>query len=158
MSNIVNVGISLDGYIADRNGGLDWLNMVPNPDNDDFGFANFMGHIDALVMGRKTLDMILSFGCEWPYSKPVFVMSSTMKDVPEAVQGKVEIMNGSLENIVKTLNTKGFKKLYIDGGKLIQSFLEKDMIDELILTTLLSCLVVVYYSGANCRNIRSSIM
>jgi len=62
-------------------------------------------------------------------------MNSTMKKVPKAVEGKVEIVDGALEDVVSVLNAKGFKKLYIDGGKLIQGFLAKDMIDELILTT-----------------------
>lgn len=134
MVNIVYVGVSLDGYIADRNGGLDWLQMVPNPDNSDFGFGEFMESVDALVMGRKTFETVLAFGCEWPYTKPVFVVSSTMTDVPEAVQDKATVVNGSLEEIVGTLDRKGYQRLYIDGGKLVQGFLAKDLIDEMILT------------------------
>lgn len=134
MSNIVYIGTSLDGYIADRDGGLDWLQRVPNPDHSDFGFADFMAGIDALVMGRITFETVCSFDVDWPYSKPVFVLSSTLDDVPEALQGRAEIVSGSLPNVLETLHNRGLNRLYIDGGKTVQSFLAQDLIDELIIT------------------------
>jgi len=88
MPNVVYIATSLDGYIADANGSLDWLNTVPNPDSTDYGFADFMDGIDALVMGRKTFETVLGFGGDWPYSKPVFVLSSTLKALPETLQCK----------------------------------------------------------------------
>lgn len=134
MPNIAYVGASLDGFIADRDGGLDFLNAVPNPDGYDFGFADFMDSVDALLMGRKTFEVILSFDVEWPYSKPVFVLSSILVDVPEPLKGKVEIVNGKLADVVAELNRRGFHGLYVDGGKLVQGFLEQGMLDEMIIT------------------------
>lgn len=136
MKNIVYIGTSIDGYIADRDGGLDFLNTVPNPDLDDFGWMAFMETVDALLMGRGTLDAILGFDCPWPYAKPVFVLSSTMTEVPEGLEGKVEIVSGEIKDVVADLNAKGFESLYVDGGKLIQGFLQRDMIDEMIITTI----------------------
>lgn len=52
------------------------------------------------------------------------------------LQNKVEIVNGPIEKVIQRLNQKGFKNLYIDGGKYIQSFLQKDMVDELIISQL----------------------
>jgi len=57
--NIVYIATSLDGYIADRNGKLDWLENIPNPDGNDFGYSDFMENIDALVMGRNTYEVVL---------------------------------------------------------------------------------------------------
>ena len=134
MTNIVYIATSLDGYIADKDHGLDWLNCVPNPHQDDMGFAEFMKGIDALVMGRNTFETVCGFDIPWPYAKPVFVLSKTLKSVPEKVQGKVELINGSLEDVVAILNQKGFERLYIDGGKTVQNFLAEDMIDEMIIS------------------------
>ncbi|MCW8346917.1 dihydrofolate reductase family protein [Vibrio sp. ZSDZ65] len=136
MANIVYIATSLDGFIADKNNNLEWLHDVPNPEGSDFGFADFMDRIDALVMGRNTLDVVLSFDCEWPYSKPVFVLSNTMKEVPKGYEGKVFLINGDLNDIVKDLNTRGYHDLYIDGGVTIQNFLQEDLIDEMIITTI----------------------
>ena len=136
MANIVYIATSIDGFITDRNGGLDWLNMVPNPENDDLGWVDFMNRVDALVMGRLTFETVCSFDCDWPYIKPVFVLSNSLTAVPDGYEDKVELVNGSLDEVVAEINQKGYKNLYIDGGKTIQSFLKKDLIDELIVTTI----------------------
>lgn len=136
MPNIVYIAISLDGYIADQDEGLDWLNNYPNPEANDFGFSDFMAGIDALVMGRKTFEMVASFGGGWPYPVPAFVLSGSLKEVPKALSGKVEVVQGELSNIVGQLNARGLNNLYIDGGFTIQNFLAADLIDELIITRL----------------------
>lgn len=136
MSNIVFIATSLDGYIADKNGGIDWLHTIPNPEGNDMGYAKHVDSIDALVMGRNTLDMVLSFGIDWPYSKPVFVLSNTMTSVPEGYEDKVFLVKGALVEVLADIHAKGFKNLYIDGGVTIQNFLKEDLIDELIITTI----------------------
>lgn len=134
MRNIVFIGTSLDGYIADQDGGLEFLQSVPNPDNDELGFPEFMDNIDALLMGRRTYETVLGFGGKWPYSKPVFVLSGSLTSLPDHLKGRVKLVSGPVEEVVQQLNKKGYEDLYIDGGKLIQSFLQKDMIDELIIS------------------------
>jgi len=136
MSNIVYIGVSLDGYIADKKGGLEWLEIIPNPDNDDLGWSDFMERIDALVMGRNTFEAVLGFGVQWPYEKKVFVLSNTLKSLPDGYEDKAEIINGTPKEITKKLKDKGYNNLYVDGGKTIQSFLQADMIDEMIITRL----------------------
>ena len=134
--NIVYLGKSLDGYIAGKNGELDWLDMVPNPNQDDMGFNAFMDDIDALVMGRNTFEMVLSFGVDWPYKKHVFVLSGSLKEIPKGLAGKVSIVQGTLSEVLEAIHSKGHHKLYIDGGKTVQAFLAENLIDELILTTI----------------------
>lgn len=135
MSLYVYIAQSLDGYIADKNGGIDWLNEIPNPENSDFGFAEFIGKIDAIVMGRNTFETAISFGV-WIYTKPVYVVSATLNDLPQEYSGKAEILNLKPKQIIETLAKNGMKNLYIDGGALIQSFLSEDLIDELIITSI----------------------
>jgi dihydrofolate reductase len=107
MANIVYIAASLDGFIAKKDGGLDWLLDIPNPDNTDYGFSEFLKSIDAIVMGRNTYELVLTFK-EWPYTKPVFVLSRTLKSVPENMKDKVEIINGDADSIVKELNSRQY--------------------------------------------------
>ena len=134
--NMVFIARSLDGYIADKNGGLDWLNAVPNPDHLDMGYEKFIERVDAIVIGRTTFEMVCSFDMEWPYKIPVFILSTSIATVPESLKDKVEILNGPLPKILEQIHQKGFTRLYIDGGVTVQNFLKEDLIDELIITTI----------------------
>ena len=134
--NSVFIATSLDGYIADKNGGIDWLYSIPNPNNDDMGYVEFNNGIDALVMGRTTFETVLGFDVEWPYDKPVFVLSNKLKEIPESHKGKAFSVKGTLTVILDHIHEKGFYKLYIDGGTTIRSFLKEDLIDEMVLTTI----------------------
>jgi dihydrofolate reductase len=135
MSVYVYISQSLDGYIADENGGIEWLNDIPNPENSDFGYVEFMNNIDAIIMGRNTFETVQSFGI-WPYSKPVYVISTSLHNLPKQYSDKAKIMNLKPKKIIEKLENDGLKNLYIDGGTLIQSFLSEDLIDELIITTI----------------------
>ena len=138
--NKVFIATSLDGYIADKNGGTDWLHSIPNPDNIDMGYGEFTSQIDALVMGRNTFETICGFDIDWPYQKPVFVLSNSLTSIPEKFSGKVILIKGVLKDIIKQINEKGFYSLYIDGGKTIQGFLKEDLIDEMTIT-IIPCLL-----------------
>lgn len=133
MVNFVYIATSLDGFIATIDGGVDWLNEIPNPEGHDYGFTEFMKGIDALVMGRKSFEKVLSFGV-WPYDKPVFVLSRSKLNIPEELADIVKITSGSPREIVNQLAQLGYQNLYIDGGLTIQGFLDADLIDEMIIT------------------------
>ncbi|MFZ1520471.1 MAG: dihydrofolate reductase family protein [Ignavibacteriaceae bacterium] len=135
MSNFIYIAVSLDGFIARKDGHIDWLLELPNPDGSDFGFADFMKNIDAVVMGRNTFEIVQSFN-EWIYTKPVFVLSRTLKSLPEKFSDKAELLNAKPNDVLRILNQRGFKNLYIDGGKTIQDFLKLELIDEMIITTI----------------------
>lgn len=113
--NSLFIATSLDGYIADKNGGIDWLHSIPNPDKDDMGYVQFTNRIDALVMGRTTFETVLGFDVDWPYDKPVFVLSNTLQEIPESHQGKASLVKGTLTEILDQIHEKGFSRLYIDG-------------------------------------------
>ncbi len=132
--NKVFIATSLDGYIADKNGAIDWLHSIPNPDNIDMGYGQFDSLIDALVMGRTTFETVCGFDMDWPYQKPVFVLSNNMTSIPEEYQDKAFLVKGTLKEIIGSIHEKGFYILYIDGGRTIQSFLKEDLIDEITIT------------------------
>jgi dihydrofolate reductase len=135
MSNTVYIATSIDGYIAREDGAIDWLMELPNPDNSDYGFSVFLDRIDGIIMGRKSFETVLEFN-EWPYpkTKPIFVLSNSLDELPGGLPAKVEIVKGQLKRIIELLTDKGMNNLYIDGGKTIQSFLKEDLIDEMIIT------------------------
>lgn len=64
------------------------------------------------------------------------MVTSSLKSLPDDLNGKVEIVKGELIDILKHIHNKGNTKLYIDGGSLVQSFLKEDLIDEMIITTI----------------------
>ena len=132
----VFIATSLDGYIADLNGSVDFLYDYPDIEGEDMGYLAFIASIDALVMGRKTFETVLGFDVDWPYDRPVFVWTTELKEVPTLLEGKVHLMSGNAENLVQQLKASGFKNLYIDGGMTIRSFLEEDLVDEMTLTTI----------------------
>jgi dihydrofolate reductase len=131
----VFIATSLDGWIARKNGEIDWL-TAPNPAGvgEDYGYKTFFDSVDALVMGRKTFELVLTFG-EWPYAdKRVIVLSSGSPQIPEKLSGKVEATSLSPADLVAQLSAQGVRHVYVDGGKTIQSFLRAGLIDEMILT------------------------
>ncbi|SFC20100.1 dihydrofolate reductase family protein [Pseudoalteromonas denitrificans] len=79
---------------------------------------------------------MLTLECDWPYSKPVFVLSNTLNSVPKGYEDKVSLVNGDLKELTEKLKSNGYTNLYIDGGVTIQSFLNEDLIDEMIITTI----------------------
>lgn len=131
--NYVYIASSIDGYIATSDGDIDWLRETPNPNNSDYGYSEFIKNIDALMMGRNSFEKVLSFD-EWPYQEKVFVLTSTLTDIPTRLSGKVEFISASPKEAVSIAHSQGFNNLYIDGGRVIQSFLGADLIDELIVT------------------------
>ena len=132
----VFVETSLDGFISRTDGNLDWLNRANSvaPKGEDFGYAQFMSTMNAIVLGRTTFEQILSFG-EWPYGpKPVVVLSRQLKSLPGNVPATVSVSSDDPAKLAASLSAKGLNTLYVDGGKTIQSFLAAGLINEITIT------------------------
>ncbi|MBT8239799.1 MAG: dihydrofolate reductase family protein [Acidimicrobiia bacterium] len=129
----IYIATSLDGYIAGPDNDLAWLEQVPNPEGHDFGFADHMASIDAVVMGRGTFDVVSGFR-PWAYDKPVVVVSSTLNEVPDDLADAVEVISGSPAEVIEQCHERGFGNLYIDGGRLVTSFLNDGLIDEMTIS------------------------
>ncbi len=130
MKASVFVGTSLDGFIARANGDLDFLEAGGG---EPHGYDEFIATVDALVIGRKTFETVLTFG-SWPYgNKPVFVLSTRpLASTPPGAM--VERMSGAPADIVSQLAARGIGHIYVDGGITIQRFLEAGLIHRLIIT------------------------
>jgi dihydrofolate reductase len=127
----VFVGVSLDGFIARPDGGLDWL---PEGGGEPHGYDELIASVDAIVIGRRTFETVLSLG-PWPYGdKRVVVLSSRPVDLSAVEGGVVEHMSGPPADIVSRLAATGAHHLYVDGGITIQGFLRAGLIQRLIIT------------------------
>lgn len=100
------------------------------------GYSAFMQRVDAIVMGRVSFETVMGFGIPWPYTVPVFVLSSSLTSVPPTLDGKVFLLTGAYSEIISSIHKQGLYRLYIDGGSTIQGFLNEDLIDEMIITTI----------------------
>ena len=131
MTASVFVGASVDGFIARPNGDLDWL---PADGGEPHGYDEFIASVDAIVIGRKTFETVLTFGA-WPYGeKRVVVLSRHPVDLSAVRGGVVEQMSGPPAAIVAKLAASGAHHVYVDGGITIQGFLRAGLIDRLVIT------------------------
>jgi dihydrofolate reductase len=129
---ILGFGISLDGYIARRNGAMDFL--VIDKEGEALMAAFFAG-IDTTIMGRKTAAATAEMrkSGEIPETPGIsnYVFSRRWK--PGKRDG-FEVVTGSLTAFVKRLKRRPGKDIYLGGGgELCRSFLQEDLIDELFI-------------------------
>lgn len=123
-------GVSVDGFLARTNHALDFLD---SGGQEPHGFEEFFESVDVVVIGRKTFEVVLTFG-QWFYGeKLVVVLSGRPLDL-SSIKGKVEQMSGEPAEIAAQIKARGFKHAYIDGGLTIQRFLAAGLIDRLVIT------------------------
>lgn len=134
ISGRVFIATSLDGFIARPNGDIDWLPGL-STDGGDYGYGAFIDRVDGIVMGRGSFEKVAGFD-EWPYPKPVVVMSRSMResDLPAALQGKVRISALEPAALMAELESERWRAAYVDGGKVIQSFLRARLIADMTIT------------------------
>ncbi|MEO6443870.1 MAG: dihydrofolate reductase family protein [Gemmatimonadaceae bacterium] len=136
MRTSVFIAASLDGYIARPDGANDWL-MQAATSGEDHGYDDFISTIDVMVLGRASFEKALTFD-GWPYGAlRVVVLSRTLSDadIPEALRAKVSIHPGPVDApFVQWLGESGATHAYIDGGKVIQSFIRAGLLDDMIVT------------------------
>jgi dihydrofolate reductase len=125
---VLGLGISIDGYIARRNGDVDFLFMPK-----DYSMAPFFATIDAAIMGRKTLDAGLRMsGGSLPKSPYKYYVMSRSK--PPGERDGVVFTNKSPAALVSQLQKRPGKNIWLmGGGELARDFLKADLVDELYL-------------------------
>lgn len=131
----VFIATSLDGYIARPDGDIDWLLQRDDPD-EDHGYSDFIADKDMIVMGRGSYEKVATFD-PWPYDRPVLVLSSQLANapVPDALKGKVRFSAWTPAQAMEALARDNVRRIYVDGGQLVQSFLRDGLIDDIVVTT-----------------------
>lgn len=138
----VYIATSVDGFIAKKDGSVDWLHTsgkkVDPKEVGDMGWHDFINSVDCIIMGRNTIGSISELSAESLKKNycntKIFVLSNTLKSVPEDLKGYLEIYSGDLKKLMTLLEEKGHKHAYVDGGQTIQSFLDAELIDEISIT------------------------
>lgn len=132
----VYCAVSLDGFIAGPDDDLGWLGE-PDPevsgDDGTIGFDAFMEQTGAMLMGRRTFDVVAGFGGAWPYgSTPVLV--ATTRPLPDAPPS-VSPCQGDIRDLCEQARRiAADRTVYLDGGAVISQALDAGCVDELILT------------------------
>lgn len=134
MSNItLYIASSLDGYIADKNGSVVWLEEIPNPDKTDYGYTDFLKEIDTVVMGRTTYEQVLRFGDEWPYADQHTVVVSSDKSYEPRTQNTT-VLSTLHRSVIEKLRSQSTKGIWlVGGGQLVSAFLKIHAIDRMLL-------------------------
>ena len=128
----VFIATSLDGYIARKDGNLDWLDEANAvvPEGEDCGYQKFIDSVGTLIMGRNTFEKVWSFG-QWCYGKmPVIVLSGNQLGIPSDVPNTVTHSSEHPRALLDRLSSEGIEHVYVDGGATIQSFLSEGLIDQ----------------------------
>lgn len=134
----VYLACSLDGAVAGPDDDLSFL-ADPGPadspaaDAEVLRFPDFLAQVGALLMGRRTFDVVAGMGVEWPYGDiPVLVATHRpLHDAPSTVQA----VRGPIDTLVARARTlAGDADVYIDGADIVRQALTAGLVDELCLT------------------------
>jgi dihydrofolate reductase len=131
---ILFIACSLDGYIARPDGDLDWLNNLPNPENTDHGYNDFLATISSIIMGRKTYSEVLGFGIGWPYKGINTYIASNDEDLKVPTPDTERII-GDIDLFTEMIKMKQKKNIWLaGGGQLVTYFLNHNLIDRMIIS------------------------
>lgn len=130
---ILYIATSLDGYIAKLNDDLSFLSVVEQ-EGQDYGYSDFVKTVDAVIVGRKTYDKVISMGFDFPHAdKDAYIITRT----PRKNVGSVKFYSGDLKALVDKLKSENGKNIFCDGGaEIVHELLKENLIDEFIISVI----------------------
>ncbi len=132
---VLYISMSLDGFIATEDDDLSWLSAVEK-EGEDYGYISFMETVDTYIVGRKTYDVVMKLtGGVFPQAE-MFNCYVLTREKREPENG-VTFYNGDIETLISNLKATEGKNIYCDGGgQIVQLLMEKDLIDEYIISVI----------------------
>lgn len=128
------IATSLDGYIARKDHKLDWLDNIPHPENEDYGYQAFYDSVDTVIMGRATYEVVLGFGVDWPYPDCQSIVFSRSSEV-NITTPKTQLVNEDIKTYINQLKQQEGKDIWlVGGGNLLTAFLNESLVDEIIIS------------------------
>ncbi len=106
---ILYIATSLDGYIAEPNDDLGFLSIVEQ-EGQDYGYADFVKTVDAVIVGRKTYDKVISMGFDFSHAdKDAYIITRT----PRPNIGSVKFYTDDLKSLVEKLKSENGKNFFL---------------------------------------------
>lgn len=124
---ILYIAAGLDGYIAGPNGEIDWL-----PIGQDYGYKEFVAGIDTLLMGRKTYELMLTFGW-WDYPGMKAYVFTRRPDRMEKDENVIFTADDPAGVVAEIRKTPGKDIWLVGGGEVVKAFLDQGLIDEAVI-------------------------
>lgn len=144
------IAMSLDGYIADSEGGVDWLNGQGDDDENIDTYSEFAKTIDTILMGWNTYHQVVTelSPKEWTYDEfTTYVITHHERVSSE----KIRFVNMNPVELAKRLKEENGKDVWICGGaNLVQQLVNEDLIDYYhvtVIPTLLGSGVRIFENG-----------
>ena len=131
---ILYIATSLDGFIADINGGIDWLSHPKDEaELEAVGYKRLMSRIDTILMGSRSYKQISDFGdWGWPDKQTYVFTSQQLENDKSYISITCDSPLGFMS---KFKNHTSDKDIWLIGGAaLARSFAQEDLIDEVMLT------------------------
>lgn len=136
----VYLGCSLDGCVAGPDHDLSFLMEHTPEEGEDagggLGFEDFLADVGALLMGRRTYQVLLDYDA-WHYGERAVLVATHHELPPAPKDGDARAVEGPIEELIAAAKeAAGDKDVYLDGGDLVRQGLDAGLVDELCLTFL----------------------
>ena len=124
---ILNLAVSLDSYIEGPNGEYDWCF-----NDQDYGLTDFFNSCDAMFIGRKSYELLMSTDPDVFAAIKMYVFSNTLK----TINGNAELISDTdFKQRVDEIRSQSGKNIWLFGGAgLVSAFMEYRLINELLLS------------------------
>jgi len=124
---VLYITASIDGYIADTEGGVGWL---AGAEGEDYGFSAFMAEVDTLLMGSHTWLDTLELSEDDPYEGKRVIVFTSREDLP--ARGGVEFVHADAVSFTRDLVAgEGGPVWLVGGGELASTLVSAGLVDEL---------------------------
>lgn len=131
---ILYIAMSLDGFIATKDDGLDFLSIV-DKEGEDYGYFEMSATVDTYLVGRKTYDVVMDMVGEFQQAETYDCYVLTRQNIPNTEN--VTFYNGDIEELLASLRSKPGKNIYCDGGgQIVKLLMDRDLIDEYIISVI----------------------
>lgn len=128
------IAASIDGYIADPDGGLDWLSEYPITLELNYGYDGFFNSVDSVIMGGRTYRDILNMDVIYPYKDKISYIITRNRSSHTSMENVQFFSENIIETISSLKEQQGKDIWLVGGGKIISMLLDNNLVDEMIIT------------------------